>query len=205
MKKFGIFIIKPDAVNKHDLKIVRNVLDKYGFSKTICFRLKDYCKLMQKYREADILFKNFQNSEAEIKGCGVALSAYKQLYPSSDGFLMLIPLGKESFKEFYDKANVAKREIRKQIEEDRGYCFAYINYLTNPQLTKMSHEEYNKLKDKDRENINKAYINGVHLEDYECLENNFCLNFMVENGVIAKSNKIDLNKLTHDLQDEQIY
>ena len=205
MKKFGIFVIKPDAINMHDLKIIQNVFDKHGFAKKICFLLKNYCELMQKYREADILFKNSQNAEEEFKGCGVALSAYKQLYANSNGVLVLIPLGKESFKEFYDKANDAKHEIRKKIEEDRGYCFAYTNYLTNPQLTKMSHEVYHELKDKDRKNINKAYINGIHLEDYECLENNFCLNFMVENGVIAKINKIDLNQLTYDLQDGRIY
>lgn len=204
MKNFGIFIIKPDAVNEHDLSIIQNVLSKYGFSKTICFRLKNYCVLMQKYRQADIEFKNFENAEAEIKGCSVALSAYKQLYTNADGILMLIPLRNITFKEFYDKANIAKREIRTQIEENRGYCFAYVNYLTQPRLTKLSHEEYRSLKAKDKENINKAYINGIHLEDYQCLENNFCLDFMVDNGVIAKSNMIDINVNIHNSENERL-
>lgn len=200
MKKFGIFVIKPDAINKHDLAVIQGVLDKYGFSKTICFNLKNYCELMQKYREADILFKNFENAAEEIKGCGVALGAYKELYEDSDGLLMLIPLKQESFKQFYDRANIAKREIRSQIEEDRGYCFAYVDYLTNPRLQKMSHQEYQQIKSINRKNINKAYINGIHLEDYECLENNFCLNFMREHGVIAKSNMVDINQLINNLE-----
>lgn len=200
MKKFGIFVIKPDAINKHDLDIIQSVLKKYGFSKIICFRLENYCDLMQKYREEDILFKNLTNAQEEIKCCSVALSAYKQLYGEADGLLMLLPLKQESFKEFFDRANIAKREIRAQIEEDRGYCFAYVDYLTNPKLKQMTHQKYQELKSIDRKNINRAYINGIHLEDYECLENNFCLNFMCEHGVIAKSNMVDLNELINNLQ-----
>ncbi len=202
MKKFGIFVIKPDALNEQDLRIIKEGLTSRGFSCDLCFRLKNYCDVMQKYRETDIKFKNKENAEAEIKGCGVALSAYRQLFGSSEGIVMLIPLRKESFKEFYDRADVAKREIRQQIEEKRGYCYAYVDYLTNPHLTKMTLGEYSILKNKDKTNINKAYINGIHLEDYECLENNFCLNFMVENGIISKGNKIDLDSLLDGFQDE---
>ncbi len=205
MKKFGIFVIKPDAINEQDLRIIKNVLTSYGFPYNLCFRMKKYCDVMQKYRETDIKFKNYENAEEEIKGCGVALSAYRQLYGSSEGIVMLIPLRKESFKEFYDSANVAKREIRRQIEEGRGYCYAYVDYLTNPHLTKMTLGEYALLKSKDKENINKAYINGIHLEDYECLENNFCLNFMVEHGIITKENKVDIDELLDDMQDERDY
>ena len=46
--------------------------------------------------------------------------------------------------------HIAKKEIRQKIEEERGYCFAYVNYLTNPKLTQLSHEEYKLLKDRDR-------------------------------------------------------
>lgn len=200
MKKFGIFVIKPDAINKHDLEIVQSVLEKYGFSRIICFRLENYCDLMQKYREEDILFKNSENAQEEIKCCGVALSAYKELYGDADGLLMLLPLKQESFKEFFDRANIAKREIRSQIEEDRGYCFAYVDYLTNPKLKQMTHQKYQELKGIDRKNINRAYINGIHLEDYECLENNFCLNFMYKQGVVAKSNMVDINELINNLE-----
>ena len=135
----------------------------------------------------------------------MALNAYKELYGDSEGILMLIPLGKKKFRDFFDKANNVKRAIRKKIEEDRGYCFAYVDYLTNPQLTKLTQNEYLELKGKDKNNINKAYINGIHLEDYECLENNFCLNFMIEHGVISKTNKIDINEMLQDFQDEKIY
>ena len=100
---------------------------------------------------------------------------------------------------------MAKREIRKQIEGGRGYYFAYVDYLTNPKLTKLSHEEYRHLKDKNKDNINRAYINGIHLEDYDCLVNNYCLNFMVANGVISKSNKIDINEYVQNLNNETIY
>lgn len=92
---------------------------------------------MKEYREADILFKICENAEDEIKGCSVAPSAYKQLYADGDGLLVLIPLGQESFKEFYDKANIAKREIRKKIEEECGYCFAYMNYLLADRLPEL--------------------------------------------------------------------
>ena len=200
MKKFGIFVIKPDAINGHDLSIIQYVLDQYGFCKTLCFNMANYCDVMTEYRKEDIVFKNFYNAEEEIKGCGVALSAYKELYQDADGLLLLIPLGGETFEEFYDKANKAKKDIRRQIEQDRGYCYAYVNYTTAPKLTKLTHEEYRMLKDKDKSDINKAYINGVHLEDFECLENNFCLNFMVKNGIISKNNKILLQDLILSLQ-----
>ena len=179
-------------MNKHDLSIIEHVLAEYGFDKTICFVLKNYVELMKKYREADIKFKNFENIETEIKGCGVALSAYEQLFKNANGALILIPLKGQTFREFYDKANAAKKEIRQQIEKDRGYYYAYVDYLTTPTLTKLSHNDYQMLKQKNKSNINKAYVNGIHLEDYECLENNFCLNFMVENGIINRSNIINL-------------
>ena len=200
MKKFGIFVIKPDAINKHDLSIIQETLNKYGFSKSICFNIDNYCELMRKYREADIRFKNLDNAEIEITCCNVALSAYQQLFIKDNALLLLVPLGKESFKDFFDKANFAKREIRKQIEEDRGYYYAYIDYRTSPRLVKLTHEEYKIRKNKDKTDINKAYINGIHLEDYECFESNFCLNFMVENGIIGKSNKVDINELIENLE-----
>lgn len=205
MKNFGIFVIKPDATNKHDLQIIKDNLNESGFKKVLYFRINNYCQLMKIYREEDIKFKGCDNAEAEIKSCGVALNAYKELYGDSEGILMLIPLGKKKFRDFFDKANNVKRAIRKKIEEDRGYCFAYVDYLTNPQLTKLTQNEYLELKGKDKNNINKAYINGIHLEDYECLENNFCLNFMIEHGVISKTNKIDINEMLQDFQDEKIY
>ena len=192
MKKFGIFIIKPDAMNDNDLSIIQHVLEKHGFNDTICFVLKNYVEIMKKYREADIRFKNFENIEAEIKGCGVALKAYEQLFKNANGALILIPLINTTFKEFYDEAAIAKKEIRQQIEGDRDYYYAYINYPTSSTLVKLSHNEYKLLKEKDKSSINRAYINGIHLEDYECLENNFCLNFMVENGIINKQNIIKL-------------
>ena len=43
MKKFGIFVIKPDAINEQDLRIIKNVLTSYGFPYNLCFRMKKYC------------------------------------------------------------------------------------------------------------------------------------------------------------------
>ena len=200
MKKFGIFVIKPDAVNKHDLGIIRSVLEENGFGNSICFTIEDYCALMRKYREADIIFKQCENAESEIRGCGVALSAYEQLFPRADGLLLLIPLKDISFKDFYEKADPIKREIRKTIEGDRGYYYAFVDYLTEPKLRKMSHEEYKARKEIEKKNINRAYINGIHLEDYECLESNFCLNFMVQHGVINKANMVNLDELIDFLE-----
>lgn len=191
MKNFGLFVVKPDATNKHDLQIIQSTLIKFKFKKFTCFRLQNYCELMRKYREADIQFKGRDNAETEIKICGVALEAYKQLYDKPEGIVILIPLGKQSFKEFFDKAYMAKQEIRKQIEDERGYCFASIGEA-NPKLVKLSHKEYLELTNNGEPNISKVDINAIHLEDYECLEQNFCLNFMIQQGVIAKQNEIDI-------------
>lgn len=200
MKKFGVFIIKPDAMNKHDLFIIQHILAEHGFDNPICFVVKNYVEVMKKYRESDIKFKNLENAEAELKGCNVALSAYEKLFKNANGALILIPLKNQSFKEFYDEANVAKKEIRQKIENDRGYYYAYVNYLTSPTLTKLSHSEYKLIKERDKANINRAYVNGIHLEDYECLESNFCLNFMVKNGIINKTNIINLENYASGLE-----
>ena len=200
MKKFGIFIIKPDAMNEHDLSTIQYVLAEHGFDKPICFVLNNYVNIMRKYREYDIKFKNLENAEEEIKGCSVALDAYEKLFKNEKGAVLLVPIKSQTFKEFYDEANVAKKEIRQKIENDRGYYYAYVNCRTSPTLTKLSHNEYKLLKERDKANINRAYINGIHLEDYECLESNFCLNFMVKNGIINNANIIDLNDYASDLE-----
>ena len=187
-------------MNDHDLFTIQHVLAEHGFNEPMCFVFNDYVDVMRKYRECDIKFKNFENAETEIKDCNVALDAYEKLFKNENGAVLLVPLKSQTFKEFYDEARIAKKEIRQQIENDRGYYYAYVNCLTSPTLTKLSHDEYKILKERDKENINRAYINGIHLEDYECLENNFCLNFMVENGIINKANIINLNDYTSDLE-----
>ena len=93
MKKYGISVIKPDAINNHELLIIQEDFSKYKFTKALYFCIKKYCELMKEYREADILFKNCENAKDEIKGCFVALSAFKQLYADGDGLLVLILLG----------------------------------------------------------------------------------------------------------------
>lgn len=41
MKKFGTIIIKPDAINKHDMQLILDIIHKNGLDVYSMFEMKD--------------------------------------------------------------------------------------------------------------------------------------------------------------------
>lgn len=191
MKKFGTIIIKPDAINKHDMQLILDIIHKNGLDVYSMFEMKDFTKIMGQYRVADVLYKNDTNfAQKEIRDCNVALNAYKELYKDASGILLVLN-SNLSNEDFYNQLNIVKRETRNQIEIERGYYFAFITEENDERLVKLSQEKYREIKQNKEISINKAYVNGIHLEDKECFETNFCFEFLESKNVITKENKIE--------------
>lgn len=195
MKRFAVLIVKPDAINKKELSIIGEALKRYNFLPAMCFKFENFYETMLKYRKADVLFKNAENAQEEIRYCGIALNAYKEAFPNGIGLALLLPMGEDHPNKFFETMQQAKREIREKIESDRGYYYVYTNCNSTPKLQCMPHQEYRHKKQLAKKDFHRAYVNAIHFEDYECFTNNFCLAFMVSNGVICKQNKTDFTTI----------
>ena len=214
MKKFGTMIIKPDAYNLRDLQIIKDILQKYNlYEDNLCFPFDNYPQVILEYRTKDVLFKNLTNvtsdlpdglvrqaPEEELKYCKIALHAYEKFFAGEKAIALLLPTRGRDLDEFFDAMYQAKKEIRSTLRTLRNDCYAYVNYNTPEQdMQHLSLEEYTTLHDKDSTSVNRAHVDGIHLEDKECFLNNFCLSFMVSTGVIKKSNQLSLTKICNNL------
>lgn len=209
MKKFGTMIIKPDATNFDELKLVQRILKKYDlYEDNLCFAFKNYPEIILEYRKKDILFKNISNltielpegmvkqtPEEELKYCRIAVAAYEKFFSDRTAFVLLIPTRGRDNNDFFNLMYNAKREIRSELKKCRENCYAYINYETpNQEMMKLSNVEYEKLSSQNPQMVNLAHVDGVHVEDKECFLNNFCLSFMVSVGIINKTSQTSLQQ-----------
>lgn len=66
-------VIKPDAMNAHELKIIEQVMKENGLPIAYAFNIANYEKLMTKYWKENIAFKNKENPWVELKACVVTI------------------------------------------------------------------------------------------------------------------------------------
>ncbi len=208
MKRFGVMVVKPDAMNEYDLDLIYAVLDAHGLTGYRSFACDGYGEIIKKYRQKDIVFKSVlnleknlrdglvkQTPEEEMRYCQVAIDTYNQFFDDKFG-IILIPTLDQDPEDFYEKMYQSKKEIRSRLRDRRPNTYAYLDYKSeNRQLKEIAKQDIMQIYEKDPENVCEAHIDGVHLEDYECFVNSFCLSFMVNEGQIRIDNRVDLREM----------
>lgn len=193
--KLATFVIKPDAVNDEDLSYIYDTIQKGGLKIEAAYRIENYVKIMKSYRFSDIYTKESENKFAELKGCSIALLSYAMLYPNGSGQLLLLS-GEEkglTDDQLFEKVNEIKYKIRDDLKEKRQeVVILYTDDKHNRSIIKIKPSEYEDFKKEHKKNAKKAFINGVHIEDKECFDHDFCLNFMKEKNIICDKNKLDI-------------
>lgn len=197
----GTFILKPDFFeNESYFKTFNNLLEQNDCKVEKCFVIKNYTSFNNEYRKLDLkkrysdekeFEKNFSRSEIAYEA--YSLSDYKNI-----GLLVLIKRrNKINLKEFYNLLNGIKEKLRQHIKTQRNFVFLYLKEENREaRLIKANESEFKMLENKYGKNIKLAFINGIHLEDYNLFKNNFCYKAFKKLGIVDKRNLINFHDLS---------
>ena len=193
---FGTLIIKPDFFEDiRYLNYFEELLQKNNCKIINCYSIKDYTENNNVYRKMDLKkrFKNKQDFDKNFSRSSIAYNSYNLLNIRNVGLCLIIKqIKKTNSKEFYNALQYIKKSLRGFIESSRTFVYLYIiNSSNKPQLIKARHEEFDDIKKKYGENVKLAFINGIHLEDYELFEKRFCFKTFKKIGIINKYNSIN--------------
>ena len=194
---FATFILKPDFFETMlYFDVLLQMLKKYNIEIDKCYLLNNYTTVNDQYRKLDLRrrFNNNEDFEKNYSRTKIARDAYSLLNINNIGVLSTLkPTVKKSKTEFYNDLNNIKVELRKIIEKSRGYVFLYVKNQNI--LIKAKKEEFERLKIQYGNDIKLAFINGIHLEDYELFNKKYCYKTFKKLKHINKTTQIDLNTI----------
>ena len=188
---FGTFILKPDFFeNKSYYTMFKHLLKQNNCSIEKCFVIKNYTYINIEYRKIDLQkrFKNKKEFEKHYERSKIAYNAYNLSEYENIGLLTLIkPNNKITQREFYNLLNNIKDDLRKHIKATRNFVYLYLKEdNSKTKLIKANETEFNLLRDKFDKNIKLAFVNGIHLEDYNLFEKKFCYKTFKKLGLLNK-------------------
>ena len=191
----GCLILKPDFFeNKAYYNEFLNVLLRNNCFIEECFIIKNYTQINNEYRKVD-LKKRFKNKEKFAKNftrVQIAFNSYNLSEYRNVGVLTIINTTKKvGLKDFYNLLNTIKASLRDYIQRCRNYVYLYLdNEGNHPQLVKAEECEFDIIKEKYN-NTKLAFINGIHLEDYNLFKRNICYKTFKKLNIITDLNCFD--------------
>lgn len=198
---FGTLIIKPDFFEDiRYLNYFEELLQKNDCRIINCYAIKNYTEINKVYRKNDLKkrFRNKLDYDKNFYRSMIAYNSYNLLDTDNVGLLLIIKQKKKyNNKEFYNTLQSIKKALRNFIEVSRNFVYLYLTDSSNtPKLIKAKHEEFDNINNQYEGKVKLAFINGVHLEDFELFKKNFCFKIFKKLGMINKYNEISPNDIS---------
>lgn len=196
MKK-GFLIIKPDMLeNMEMVNLLLNTLDDM-FNDFKIYKIKNYGDFCQRYRKHDIWNTNSSPSEKaiELQRTSYATYAYKKYYADTPAYAVVVKEDEED--SLYEKLSQIKINFRALSKSSKQFHL-YVD-ISNEDDWKIYKHYLNNEADKeyiDSPNVKLAYMNGIHLEEYDLFKRNIGMDFLNKNGIISSENLIQRETLT---------
>ncbi len=194
--RLGSFILKPDFFeNKSYYKTLMNLLAQNDCKVEGCFVIKDYLHYNNEYRKLDLKkrYANEKEFEKNFSRSKIAYESYAMSNYNNTGLLLLIKHKKKlKPKEFYIILTNIKENLRQHIKEQRNFVFLYLKKDNGEaKLLNANENDFTMLEDKYGKNIKLAFINGIHLEDFNLFKKNFCFKTFKNLGIANQCNSIN--------------
>ena len=193
---FGSFILKPDFFeNKSYLDVFLKLIEQNECELKQGYIIKNYTNVNLEYRRRDIIkrFKNKNEFDKTFNRTKIAYDSYSMLGCENIGVLLLIISKKDNdLKTFYNKLNSIKEDLRQHIKNSRNFAYLYLKKDDcEPKLIKSHEDEFEMMKNKYGKAIKLAFINGIHLEDFDLFKHHFCYKTFRNLGVVNAKNSIN--------------
>lgn len=193
MNKKGVFVIKPDFINKNRIQYVLNEIEKACLQVNEVYKIDDFKKYSTEYRFRE-LSRQENPCQYKFKEVMQTIAGYEKKHINKGLMLIIENQDELSDEEFFERLHQVKKEIRNNYVANREYS----DYLvTGPYGSKLITEKfstYDSLKKLYGDNISLMHFNGIHLEDYDEYVDQFNYNYAVNSGIISDKNQMDTNK-----------
>lgn len=195
--KEGFFIIKPDLFDSKEMVDYMSTQLEENFDCYEIYKIKEYGKFCKDYREYDIANTDMSPSERilELKRTEYATFAYKDFYKEQPAYAVVVREEDEDF--LYEKLSQIKTSVRSRFKQEKKFhLYVDISQKDNWKVYRHNLDNNDDQEYIDRPDVKLAYMNGVHVEEFDLFKRNIGMKFLYEYGVISPKNRISQDVLT---------